>query len=135
MLHSILKVARATSSKEVKDLLRLTSTVESRMKSVAKLSKQLGKAEPSKAKSLWDKVVNDASSAIDASVKLHKKISGTSEFAALGKSIVEVETALGGKDFKASLPAFQAAQVLKSLERLYGDCLRVSTLAKSGYLE
>ena len=102
------------------------------MKSVAKLVKQLGKAEASKAKDLWSKVEKDASTAIDAAVKMHKKLSGTSEFASLGKSIRGVEIAADGK---STLLDFQAGQVLKALETLYGDVDRITALAKSGNLE
>lgn len=132
MLRSILRLA---ATKEVSDFTRLVSTVESRMKSIEKLSKQMaGSSDSKKAESLWAKVEKDVSSVMDAAVRMHKKLSGTTEFSTLGKSIRNVELAVDAKS-DVHLLAFQASQVSKAVQTVYGDMYRITALAKSGYLE
>lgn len=126
MLSSILRLA--ASSKEVSDFRKLTSLVESKIKSAGRIHKQMSKDG---GKGLWEKFQKEVSLALDSAVKLHKKVNGTSEFQTLGKSIREVE----GELIDSTLPSFQASKVLAAMERLYGDMNRISALASKGYLE
>ncbi len=130
MIHSVQRVARLMT-KEVSDFLRVSTFVEGKMKSVQRTHQQMVKSDLAKQKTLWAKVMKDASSAIDMAVRLHKKLSGTSEFSKLSKSIRALELTL----VEPTLPAFQAKQVVTSLEELYGDVQRIATLASKGYLE